>query len=398
VPGTVALGNLLGVAGFVECRIIEGDRAGIDRLAGLSRHHRHHRTRIDAAREEGTERHLRDHPQAHAFLQALDELRLRVFVGDDGTAGEANVPVPTRDGWRLPAAQKKGMAGRQLVSRAVDRSRIRHVAEREVVFDRRRIDLERQAAMGQQRLQLRAEHELTVAQVGVVKRLDAEAVAREEQRLLALVPDGEREHAAQALHAGLAPGLPGVDDDLGVAAGAEHVPERRQLGHQLPVVVDLAVVDDDHGAIGVEQRLLAALEVDDRQALVAERDPGCAVRAGLVGTPVMLRRVHAEQGGSVEVTPAARIPDTHYPAHAEVLAELLSHRAVGDSGAPVGSARGNFAVVRFDDAPSLRPRAGAGNRAARLARIPLHSFRETRPHVVRRHVPEQAARLAHIGQ
>ena len=78
-----------------------------------------------------------------------------------------------------------------------------------------------------------------------MQRLHAEAVAREEQRLAVAIPQREREHAAEALHARFAPRLPRVDDDLGVAAGAEHVAERCQLRDQRLVVVDLAVVDDD---------------------------------------------------------------------------------------------------------------------------------------------------------
>ncbi len=60
-----------------------------------------------------------------------------------------------------------------------------------------------------------------------------------------------------------------VDDHLGVAARAERVAERREFGDQRPIVVDLAVVDDDHRAVLVVQRLAAAAEIDDREAPVS---------------------------------------------------------------------------------------------------------------------------------
>ena len=145
----------------------------------------------------------------------------------------------------------------------------------------------------QQRLQLGAEEQRAVAQHRVEHRLDAQPVAGEEQRLLVAVPEREREHAAEARHALLAPGLPGVDDHLGVAAGAEDVAQRLQLGHQLLEVVDLAVEDDADAAVLVEQRLLAGGDVDDRQPAMAEADARLDVDAALVGAAVVLRFVHA---------------------------------------------------------------------------------------------------------
>jgi hypothetical protein len=55
------------------------------------------------------------------------------------------------------------------------------------------------------------------------------------------------------------------------------------------VVVDLAVEDDDHRAVFVEQRLLAGGDVDDRQPPVAEADAGLDVQAALVRAAVVLR-------------------------------------------------------------------------------------------------------------
>ena len=65
-----------------------------------------------------------------------------------------------------------------------------------------------------------------------------------------------------------------MHDDLGIAAGPEHVAEGRELGNQLLEVVDLPVVDNRDAAILVEQRLLAGRDRDDRQSAMAEPNPG----------------------------------------------------------------------------------------------------------------------------
>ena len=60
-------------------------------------------------------------------------------------------------------------------------------------------------------------------ELGVVERLDADAVAREREAPRARVPDREREHAVELAHAALAVLLEVVEIDLGVAAGREAV-------------------------------------------------------------------------------------------------------------------------------------------------------------------------------
>ena len=149
----------------------------------------------------------------------------------------------------------------------------------------------------------------------VVHRLDAQPIAGEEQRLAVAVPEREREHAAKARHALLAPGLPGVDDHLGVAVGAKDVAQRLQFGHQLLEVVDLAVEDDADAAVLVEQRLLAGGHVDDRQPPMAEADTRLDVHAALVGAAVVLRFVHAHQGRAIDVALAAGVEDAGDAAH-----------------------------------------------------------------------------------
>ena len=110
--------------------------------------------------------------------------------------------------------------------------------------------------------------------------------------LLPLVPDGEGEHAVEALQAAFAPLLPGVDDHLRVAAGAEGVSACQQLALDLHEVEDLAVEGHDDSVVLVVERLLAALEVDDRQAPMTETDAGLEVKSVAVRASMAERRIH----------------------------------------------------------------------------------------------------------
>ena len=53
---------------FVVTVFIEPDRKSLDRLIHVARHERHHRTRIDAAREKRSQRHIGNESQLHSFV------------------------------------------------------------------------------------------------------------------------------------------------------------------------------------------------------------------------------------------------------------------------------------------------------------------------------------------
>ena len=97
-------------------------------------------------------------------------------------------------------------------------------------------------------------------------------VARTEQRLRMAVPERKREHAAQFVQHRLAPLLVAVQQDLGIRAGGEGVPGGLQLFAQGLEVVNFAVEHDDEAAVLVIHRLAAALQVDDGQAALPQRD------------------------------------------------------------------------------------------------------------------------------
>ena len=77
-----------------------------------------------------------------------------------------------------------------------------------------------------------------------------------------------------------------VRQDLGVAAARERVPSRSKLAPELGVVVELAVLDRDDRAVLVQDRLVATLDVDDREPTHAERDPGRHEGPAVVGAAV----------------------------------------------------------------------------------------------------------------
>ena len=171
--------------------------------------------------------------------------------------------------------------------------------------------------MRRQHLEFRAKNEAAIGQPGVVQRLDAHAVARQKQRLLAAVPQGKGKHAAQAVQAAFPPSLPSMDDDFGVAARTEVVAQRLQFGHQFAVVVDLAVEDDAHRAVGIEQGLLAGGQVDDGQAPVPQRQARLQVHIVFVGATVGLDIVDAPRQRRRKTAPALRIKKAGNAAHGQ---------------------------------------------------------------------------------
>src|SRR5688572_23530266 len=141
-------------------------------------------------------------------------------------------------------------------------------------------------------LQLGGKHELIPA-VRVIQRLDAEAVASEEELLPPLVPDGERKHPAQPIDTACAEVFVEVDDRFGVTAGLKRVAAALEIAAQLAVVVDLAVEDNPDRPVFVRDRLMTAFEVDDAQAAHAERHAIAEIDPFVVRTAVHDRGAHA---------------------------------------------------------------------------------------------------------
>src|ERR1700677_1144545 len=82
-----------------------------------------------------------------------------------------------------------------------------------------------------------------------VERLDAHAIASQDQASGGLAPQGDREHPA---HAGKASGIPGqecIKHCFGVATTKKAVAKSFQLRPQFKMVVDFAVEYDDSVAV-----------------------------------------------------------------------------------------------------------------------------------------------------
>src|SRR5439155_17286455 len=86
-----------------------------------------------------------------------------------------------------------------------------------------------------------------------------------------------------------------------------------ELACQLGVVVDLAVLDDRACAVFVGERLVAALEVDDRESPCSESDAAVDEAPFRVGSAMEERRGH--RGEAVAVDGASARGDPADPAH-----------------------------------------------------------------------------------
>ena len=153
----------------------------------------------------------------------------------------------------------------------------------------RPVDVARHGGVPEEGLRLGREGE-EAAPLPIVEGLLAQAVAREEQGPPRAVPEGEREHAAQALDARLAERGVRLEDHLGVALRPESPTARLELRPELAEVVDLAVEHEPEALVGVAHRLPPRDEVDDREPRHAERHAGLSVDAHVVG-PAMAEQV-----------------------------------------------------------------------------------------------------------
>ena len=162
------------------------------------------------------------------------------------------------------------VAGRQHLHAFQQRAVGEEVLEGEVLHQARLVEPALEAGNRQHGLLLGAECKL-LALLAVVQRLDAIAVARQQQASLAPVPQGQRKHAVEALQRGHAPGRQRIEHHLGVRLAAKPEALGFQLGAQFAKVVDLAVVAEHVAVVGVDHRLVRrGGQVDDRQAPVAQ--------------------------------------------------------------------------------------------------------------------------------
>ncbi|MNO99101.1 hypothetical protein D3C76_908660 [compost metagenome] len=246
VTGAVVLGDQVGVLELVAAfaaGILEADGEGRQVVHACFAQQADQQAGIDPTGQQHANVHRRTLADGHgvaggveyaggpAFQVQLTLVRVGAVVQlPPGLAFHFAVAVDTH-----PAA------GLQLLHVGQQGARRRHHGvEVQVMVEsdgvQRRIDV---AAL-QQRRQAGGEAQ-ALAGLRQVQRLDAEAVAGEEQAPAVALPDGEGEHAVEPWQQFGAPGVIALEQHFGVAAGEEAVAEGFQLRAQFRVVVDGAV-------------------------------------------------------------------------------------------------------------------------------------------------------------
>jgi hypothetical protein len=131
----------------------------------------------------------------------------------------------------------------------------------------------------------------------VEEGLLAEPISGAEEGPAGAIEDDEREHPVEALDAGRPPGAVGLGDDLRVRRRREPRAARLQLGAQLAMVVDLAVVGDDEPIVHRRERHLDGADVDDREPIRADREAPLHARAVTVRASMPHAAQHLVHGG-----------------------------------------------------------------------------------------------------
>ncbi|MDA9454925.1 hypothetical protein XI00_11890 [Bradyrhizobium sp. CCBAU 21359] len=154
------------------------------------------------------------------------------------------------------------------------------------------------------------------AVLGIIQRLDPDAVARQDQAALLPIPQADREKSLQAFEHRLTPGEIRVREDLGVAGAAKADAERSlELAAQLVIVVDLSIVGDDDAFRGIEHRLAPGIgEIADGEPAVGEAD-GAVQPGALAVRPAMDQRCRHRRNRTAVGGPTVTMKDARYAAH-----------------------------------------------------------------------------------
>ena len=182
--------------------------------------------------------------------------------------------------------------------------------------------------MGEDDFDFRAEQQ-SLGREFVIERLDAEAIAGDEEGFRVAVPDGKREHAAQVIDAVGPVLLEGVNDGFGVAVSAVLVAASDELFAQGLVVVDFAVEDDPERAIFIRERLVAGGEIDNAEAAHADAEAAIDVKALVVRPAVSHDVAHLAQRGAVGPGIASKFENSCNAAHSVFLRVGRGARRVG---------------------------------------------------------------------
>ena len=117
---------------------------------------------------------------------------------------------------------------------------------------------------------------------GHVERLHPDAVTDDRQAAVTPVGNRDGEHPIEPGEEAEALLQVQPKQHLGVRPGAAGIGRTREFGGQFPVVVDLAVLDDGDHAVVRDEGLVAAGQVDDRQALIAQTQTVGGPQGGVI--------------------------------------------------------------------------------------------------------------------
>src|SRR5262249_45066201 len=156
----------------------EPDGVSPYRLIAVRRHVADYGARIDAARQERSNRHVAHHLHAHRLLQPCAGLLYPVTLAERTVSHLRNAPVAAL--LDAPALDGEQARRGQLRYAPKDRLRRRDVAEIEIGMQRRAIDFRRDARQREERFRLGRERDPARIPIDV-DRLDAQAVASDHE-------------------------------------------------------------------------------------------------------------------------------------------------------------------------------------------------------------------------
>ena len=269
VVGAIVFGDQGGIDELVALFLIgglEADRKGLQtRLTQLCQQ-ADDEAGIHPTGQQHPDRYIGDHAALHGNAQGIKHLIAPVRRREPSVFGPPNILRRPVEAVAMGAVGFKYAQGRRRQFAHALQDGVRrwhHSVEGHVVVQGDRSDRGVHVSARQQRRQAGGEPQ-PLALFRQIQRLDAEPVAPHHHTAAVALMDDEGEHAVEAVDAGLAPGMPRLEEHLAVAVGEEAIAHALQLGAQFGIVIDAAVEDHHQAEVGIDHRLLGLVaEVDD---------------------------------------------------------------------------------------------------------------------------------------
>ena len=202
------------------------------------------------------------------------------------------------------------MTGFEFFDTAKHRPLTHHQLQRQIVFERYRINFASHLRVAQQGLDFGSVNQL-LTDSHPIQRFDAKSVSSGQQTVAALIVQHEGKHAVETRHRIGPPLQIGSQQHLGVGRRCKAMPQTDQLSTQLTVVVDLTI-EHQADAFGLH-RLRAPGHIDDGQTFVMHRHARADQHTVSVRAAMFQGRGHViEQRGRGR---AFRLRDDYEAAH-----------------------------------------------------------------------------------